>query len=104
MVSDRIKSRASFKGEGWTEKRESVGLSGVGVPWRRPPDTNLESSNLESGGVSGASPAASSISAESPAGSRLPSSDLSAYSRSKARAVIEAANPSKIKSPRILAT
>ena len=46
----------------------------------------------------------SSIAAESPAGSRLPSSDLVTRSGSKAGAVVGASNPWKIKSPRISAT
>ena len=54
MARGRIKSRASFKSEGWTEKREFVGLSEVGASWRRPLDKDLDSSDLESGGVSGA--------------------------------------------------
>ena len=41
---------------------------------------------------------------ESPVGSTLPSSDLMVCSGSKARAAVGAANPSKIKSPRISAT
>ena len=50
------------------------------------------------------SPALSSMVAERPASSKLPSSDLIACSGSKARVVIRVANPLKIKSPRIAAT
>ena len=123
MVRDRIKFKASFKSEVWTRKRESVGLAGVKASWPCLLGAELESSDLESGGESGfltrgarfdsgfandavpsGSPAVSSIIAESPAGSKLPSSDLVVCSGSNARAVVWAANPSKIKSPRILAT
>ena len=54
--------------------------------------------------VASGSPAVSFIIVVSPVGSKLPSSDPAVCSRSKASAVVEAANPSKIKSPRISAT
>ena len=50
------------------------------------------------------SPVSSSIVAESPVGFKLPSSDLVMCSRSKAKAVVGAVNPWKIKSPQISAT
>ena len=49
-------------------------------------------------------PVTSSLAVESPAGSKLPSSDLVMCSRSKARAAVGAVNPYKIKSPRISVT
>ena len=45
-----------------------------------------------------------SIAVESAAGFKLPSLDLVVCSRSKAKVVIGAANPGKIKSPRMSAT
>ena len=99
MARDHIKSRASFKSEVWT---------GTEVPWPSSHNADSEGSEPVSGEEPGfvmtagsailsGSPVLSSIAAESPAGSRLPSSDLSACSGSKARAVIGAANPSRIK-------
>ena len=124
MATVHIKSRASFRSKVWTEKRESVGLTRLRAYWPRPLDANLESSDLEYEGESGTlatrgawfvfgfsddtvpsrSPVASSIIAGSPAGSKLPSSDLVVCSGSKARVVVGVVNPSKIKSPQILAT
>ena len=121
---DHIKSRASFRSEVWTERRESVGPAGVRASWPRPLDVDLESSDLESEGESGTlatwgarfdlgfaddavpsrSPVAGSIIACNPAGSKLPSSDLVVCSGSKARAAVGAANPLKIKFPQISAT
>ena len=96
MARDRIKSRASFRSEVWTENQGSAGLTGARASWPRPLDADLESSDLESDGesstlatrgarfvfgfadddVQSGSPVASSIIARSPAGSKLPSSDL----------------------------
>ena len=123
MARDRIKSRASFKSEVWTLKRESAGLTGVKASWPCLLSVDFKSSDWESGGESGLSMIGrtwsnprfavdtvafgSSIErfvAESPVSSRHPSSDLVVCSVFKARAVIGAANPSKIKSPRITAT
>ena len=124
MVRDRIKSRASFKNEVWKGKRESVEQGGTEVPWPSSYDADLESAELVSRGESGFmriegawrdsrpvadaipfdSPVSGSIAAESLAGFKLPSSDLVMCSGSKARAVIRAVNPWKIKSPRISAT
>ena len=98
-----------------TEERASCPL---------PLDVDLESSDLESEGESDAlatrgvrfvfgfaddavpsgSLVTSSITADSPAGSKLPSSDLVVCSGSKAGAAVWAANPSKIKSPQMSAT
>ena len=109
MARDRIKSRASFKSEVWTGKRESVELGRTEVPWPNRHDADLESSELVSGGESGfvriegawhnsgpaddvipfGSPVSSSIAAEG--SSKLPSSDLMMCSGSKARAVVGAA-------------
>ena len=119
MERDRIKSRASFRSEVWTGKREFMGAAGVRASWPRSLDADLENSDLESEGESGTlatrvarfvfgfadgavpsrSPVASSIIAGSLAGSKLLSSDLVICSGSKARAAVRAANPSKIKSP-----
>ena len=85
---------------------------GTEVPWPNSHDADFEGSELVSGGESGflmtagdailsGSPVLSSIAAENPAGSRLPSSGLVTHSGSKARAVVGAANPWKFKSPRI---
>ena len=121
MARGHIKSRASFRSEVWTEKRESARLTEMRASWLRPFEVDLKSSDLESEGesrtlakrgarfgfgfaddaVPSRSPIASSIIARSPAGSKLPSSDLVVCSGSKARAAVGAANPSKIKSPRI---
>ena len=106
MARDRIKSRASFKSEVWM---------GTEVPRPRSQDTDCKGPELVSGEESGFvmaaggsilsdSPALSSIAANSPTVSRLPSSDLVMRSGSKARAVVGAANPWKIKSPRMSAT
>ena len=54
--------------------------------------------------ITSVSPVLSSMAVESTMGSKLPSSDLVVCSGSKAGAVIGAANPWKIKSPRISAT
>ena len=123
MARDRIKSKASFKSEVWTWKRESAGLAGVKASWPCLLGMDFESSDLESGGESGLSmiggtrsdfvfamdiiASGSSIvrfAAKSPAGSKLPSSDLTTRSGSKAGAAIGAANPSKIKSPQMSTT
>ena len=53
MARDRIKSKASFKSEVWTGKRESVELGGTEVSWPSSHDVDLESSELVSGGESG---------------------------------------------------
>ena len=110
MARDRIKSRASFRSEVWTGKRESAGLAGVRASCPRLLDADLENLDLESEGESdtlvtrGArfvfgladdaipsrSPVASSIIAGSPVGSKLPSSDLAVCSGSQARAVVGA--------------
>ena len=93
-------------------ERESAGLAGMKASWPCSLGVDFESSDLEFGGESGfaddavpsGSPVVSSIIADSPAGSKLPSSDLVVCSGPKARAVVGAANPSKIKSPWISAT
>ena len=54
--------------------------------------------------VPSGSPVSGSIAVECLAGFKLPSSDLVVSSGSKARAVIGAANPWKIKSPRMSVT
>ena len=124
MARDRIKSRALFKREVWIGQRESAEQGGIGFPRPSSCNTDLESSDLvfedESGFVlikgawydSGSasetipfvSPVLSSMAAESPAGSKLPSSNSVRCSGSKARAAVEAANPWKIKAPRISET
>ena len=106
MARDRIKSRASFKSEA---------CAGTGVPWPSPHDAGCEGSGLVFGKESdfmmsvgdtipSGSPMLSFAAAESPAGSSLPFLDLMTRSGSKAGAVVGAANPWKIKSPRISAT
>ena len=94
MARDRIKSRASFKSEAWMCKRESAGLAEVRASWLCLFGMDLESSDLESGGESGLSmiggtrsdsefavdtiasgPSIVQFAAESPVGSKLPSSD-----------------------------
>ena len=106
MERDRIKSRASFKSDVWT---------GTEVPWPILHDAEFEGSELVFGEETGfvmiagdatlsGFPVLSSKATESPAGSRLPSSDLVMRSRSKAGVVVGAVNPWKIKSPRISAT
>ena len=92
MARDHIKSRASFRSEVWTGKRESVGAAGVRASWPRSIDADLENSDLESEGESASlvtrgawfvfgladdaipyrSPVSSSIIVGSPAGSKLP--------------------------------
>ena len=112
MMRDHIKSRASLKGEVWPGRRESVEHGGEGTPWPSSHDAESEGSEIVSGEGSGlmmvasdtassGSPVLSSIAAESPAGSNLPSSGLVMRSGSKARAEVGVANPWKIKSPRI---
>ena len=123
MARDRIKSRASFKSEGWTGKGESAGLARAKASWPHFLGAGFESSELDFGGESGlsmigatqpdyglaedkiasGSPIVSFV-VESPAVFKLPSSDLAVCSRSKARAVVGATNPSKIKCPRISET
>ena len=106
IARDRIKSKASFKSEVWT---------GTEASWPSSHDAVFEGSVLVSGEESGftmtardailsGSPVLSSKAAESPAGSRLPSSDLVTRYGSRARAVVGATNPWKIKSPRISVT
>ena len=106
MARHRIKSRASFKSEVY---------AGTRVPWPSPHDAGCEGPRLVFGKESGfimsvddtipsGSPMLSSAAAESPPGSSLSSSDLMTCSRSKAGAVVEAANPWRIKSPWISVT
>ena len=91
MARDHIKSRASFKSEVWTGKRESVELGRAKASWPCSLDVDLKSSELAFGGESGfpmigatmfdswladdtvpsGSPVVSSIVAESPVGSKL---------------------------------
>ena len=124
MARNRIKSRASFKSEVWTGKRESVESSGTEVSWSSSHDADLKRLELVSGGESGfvmitgvwldfgpagdtmpfGSPVLRSIDVQSPAGFKLPSSYLVMRSGSKARAVVGVVNPWKIKSHRISAT
>src|SRR3989337_4219771 len=119
MARDRIKSRASLKGEDWTGRPKSLALGEAKASWPCLLVVELKSSDLESrdesgspvikgirfasgladDAVSSGSPVVSSMIAESPAGSKLPSPDPVICSGSKARAVVGAANPSKIKSP-----
>ena len=103
MTRDHIRSKASFKSGVWTGSEVSGPSSH---------DAGLQGSEVVSGEESGLAMIVgdaillvlSSIAAESPAGFRLPSSDLVTRSRSKAGAVVEAANPWRIKSPQISAT
>src|SRR5215216_5605317 len=124
MARDRIKSRASFKSEVSTRKQKSAELGRAKASCPCSPGVDLKSSELASRGESGfpmiggaqfdsgladdtipsGSPVVSFIIAESPVGSKLPSSDPVVCFGSKARAVVEVANPSKIKSPRISVT
>ena len=124
MAGDRIKSRASFKSDDWTGKRESTELVRAKASWPCSLSVDLESSELASGGGSGfsmirgtqfdsgladdtvasGSPVVSFVISEGSVGSKLQSLDPAVCSGSKARAVVGAVNPSKIKSPRISAT
>ncbi len=100
LMRDRIRSKALFKSGVWT-------WSEVSGPSSH--DAGLHFSEVVSGEESGLAMIAgdailsvlSSKAAESPTGSRLPSSNLMMCSGSKARAVVEAVNPWKIKYPRI---
>ena len=115
MTRDRIKSRASLKGEVWPGRRASVEYGGRENPWPSSHAADSEGSEPvfgeESGfvimtGVTVSSdyPVLGTIAAESPAGPGTPSSDLVLCSGSKARAKVGVANPWKIKSARISAT
>ena len=95
MARDHIRSRALFKSEVWTGKQESMELGEAGASWPCSLNMDLESSEWVSGGESGllttgggrfdsgladdavlsGSSATSSIVAESPEGSKLPSLD-----------------------------
>ena len=103
MARERIKFGASFKGEVWTGRRESMERGGTGVPWPSSYNTDLESSELVYGGESGlmriegswsdSGPAGetipsissvlSSMAVKRPTGSKLPSLDLVRSSRSE---------------------
>ena len=115
MTRDRIKSRASLKGEVWPGRRESVEYGGKETPWPSSHDADSEGSEPVFGEGSGfmmiagdatssGSPVLGSIAAESLVGSDIPSSDLVARSGSKARAEVGVVNPWKIKYPQISAT
>ena len=115
MTRDRIKSRASLKGEVWPGRRESVEYGGKETPWPSSQDANSVGSELVFGEESGfmmvandstssGSPVLGLVAVDSPAGSVIPSSDLAMRSGSKARAEVGVVNPWKIKSPRISAT
>ena len=115
MTRDRIKSRASLKGEVWPGRRESVEYGGKETPWPSPQDADSKGSEPVPGEVFGfmmvasdttspGSPVLGSVAADSLAGSGIPSSDLAMRSGSKARAEVGVVNPWKIKSPRISAT
>ena len=114
MTRDRIKSRASLKGEVWPGRKESVEYGGKKIPWSGSHNADSEGSGPVFGEESGFMMIAvdttswlshaSLMAAESPAGSRIPSSDLVMCSGSKARAGVGATNPLKIKSPWISAT
>ena len=119
MARDRIRSRASLKGKDWTERQEFFALSEAKASWSRFTSTTLESAKLGPGLKSGpsvmggvwhgsmladdtvlsGSAVVSSVIVVSPVDSKLPSSDLVVCFRSKARAAVGGANPSKIKSP-----
>ena len=115
MTRDRIKSRASLKGEVWPGRRESVEYGGRETPWMGSHVADSEGSEPVSGEESGilmvasdntssGSPVLGLVAAYSLAGSGIPSSDLVMCSGSKARAEVGVVNPWKIKSPRISAT
>ena len=87
MTRDRIKSRASLKGEVWPGRRESVEYGGMETPWPSSHDADSEGSELVPGEKSGfmmvasdttssGSPIQGLVIADTPAGSRIPSSDL----------------------------
>ena len=115
MMRDRIKSRASLKGEVWPGRRESVEYGRKETPWPSTHDASSEGSKLVSEEESGfvmvasdttfsGSPILGLVAAASPACSRSSSSDLATCSGSKAKAEVGVANPWKIKSPRTSAT
>ena len=114
MTRDRIKSRASFKGEVWPERREPVEYGDRETPWPNSHDADSEDSEPMSGegfgfmmvasdATSSGSPVLDLVAADSPAGSGIPSSDLATRPGSKARAEVGVVNPWKIKSPQISA-
>ena len=114
-MRDRIKYRASLKGEVWPGKRESVEYGGKETPWPSSHDADSEGSGSVFGeefsfmmiagdSASSGSPVLGLIAIESPAGSGIPSLDLVTRSGFKAGAEVGVANPWKIKSPWIPAT
>ena len=94
MVRDRIKSRASLKGEVWPERREPVEYGERETPWPNSHDAESEDSQPVSGEGFGfmmvasdtsspGSPTMGLVSVDSPASSGSPSSDLAIRSGSK---------------------
>ena len=104
MARDRIKSRASFKSEVRTGKRESVELGEIEVPW--PSSHNADSESLEPASgeeyglvmvagdpASFGSPILGLGATDSPAGLEIPFLVLARRSESKARAEVGVVNP-----------
>ena len=115
MTRDRIKSRASLKGEVFPERRETAEYGGREAPWPNshgadsegPEPVSGEGSDfvmVASNATSFGSPVLGLVTADSPAGSRSPSSGMAMRSGSKAKAEVGAMNPWKIKSPQTSAT
>src|SRR4051812_77930 len=106
MMRDHIKSRASFKGEAWPGRRETVEYGGKETPWPSSHDADSEGPKpmfreefgfmmIAGDTTSSDSPVIGLIAAKSPAGSGIPSSDLVMRPGSKARAEVGIANPWK---------
>ena len=115
MARDRIKFRASLKGEVCPERRESAEYGGTdtllpdshGADSECPEPVSGEGSGfvmVASDTTSSGSPVLGLVAADSTAGSGIPSSDLAMCFGSKARAEVGVVNPWKIKSPRISVT
>ena len=104
MTSDRIKSRASLKGELRPGRREFVEHGEEETPWPSSHDADSEGSGLVFGEgfgfimiagdtASSDSPVLGFTVAESPTGSGFPSSDLEKRSGFRAGAEVGVANP-----------
>ena len=115
MTRDHIKSRASLKGEVWLGRRGFVEYGGKETPWSNSHNADSEGPEPVSGEGSGyvmvasdatstGSPVLGLVAADSPAGSRSPSSGMTTRSGYKARAEVGVTNPWKIKSPQTSVT
>ena len=110
MTRDRIKSRASLKGEVCRGRKESVEYGRKGIPRLSSHDADSESLEPTFGedsgfvmvtgdNVSSGSPVLGLMATDSPAGLEIPSSVLARRSGSKARVEVGVVNPCKIKFP-----